>query len=64
MAKSLDLGVIAEAIKTVDQHDVLRAKGCPVGQGFYFCVPMSAEDLTLLLTDHSIFDHLRVKATA
>ena len=60
MAKSLDLDTIAEGIETVDQLTLLRAKGCRVGQGFYFSVPLSADDLVPLLAKSSVFDHLRV----
>ena len=63
MARSLDLEVIAEGIETVEQLTVLRAKGCPVGQGFYISVPMSADDLAPLLAKTSVFEHLREAAT-
>ena len=59
MAKSLDLDIIAEGIETAGQLTLLRAKGCRVGQGFYFSVPMSAEDLAPLLASSSVFDHPR-----
>ena len=59
MAKSLDLDVIAEGIETAGQLTLLRAKGCRVGQGFYFSVPMSAEDLAQLLASSSVFDYSR-----
>jgi len=59
MAKSLDLDVIAEGIETAGQLTLLRAKGCRVGQGFYFSVPMSAEDLAPLLASSSVFDYPR-----
>lgn len=55
MAKSLDLDVIAEGIETAGQLTLLRAKGCGVGQGYYFSVPLNAEDITLLLRRPSIF---------
>jgi EAL domain-containing protein (putative c-di-GMP-specific phosphodiesterase class I) len=56
MAKSLDLDIIAEGIETAGQLTLLRAKGCSVGQGFYFSVPMSADDLAPMLARHSIFE--------
>ena len=56
MAKSLDLDIIAEGIETAGQLTLLRAKGCSVGQGFYFSVPMSADDLTPILAKKSIFE--------
>lgn len=64
MANSLDLGVIAEGIETVGQLTLLRSKGCRVGQGFYFSVPMSAKDLEPLLAEASVFDHLRTATLA
>ncbi len=56
MAKSLDLDIIAEGIETAGQLTLLRAKGCSVGQGFYFSVPMSADDLMPILARKSIFE--------
>ena len=56
MAKSLDLDIIAEGIETAGQLALLRAKGCGVGQGFFFSVPMSADDLVPILSKKSIFE--------
>ncbi len=56
MAKSLDLDIIAEGIETAGQLTLLRAKGCSVGQGFYFSVPMSADDLLPILGKKSLFE--------
>lgn len=56
MARSLDLDIIAEGIETSGQLTLLRAKGCSVGQGFYFSVPMSADDLVPILAKKSIFE--------
>jgi diguanylate cyclase (GGDEF)-like protein/PAS domain S-box-containing protein len=56
MAKSLDLEITAEGIETAGQLTLLRAKGCTVGQGFYFSVPASAEELAPLLEKRSIFE--------
>ena len=55
MAKSLDLEIIAEGIETAGQLTLLRAKGCGVGQGFYFSVPLSPADLSPLLLKRSLF---------
>lgn len=56
MAKSLDLDIIAEGIETVGQLTLLRAKGCAVGQGYYFSVPLPARDLETMLRKKSIFE--------
>lgn len=63
MAKSLDLETIAEGIETAGQLTLLRAKGCRVGQGFYFSVPMSADDLAPLLAASSVFDYSPAAST-
>ena len=56
MAKSLDLDVIAEGIETAGQLALLRAKGCSVGQGYYFSVPLQPRDVEPLLMRESVFD--------
>lgn len=62
MAKSLDLDIIAEGIETAGQLALLRAKGCTVGQGYYFSVPASAEDLAPLLGKTSMMPDALVAA--
>ncbi|MXM66585.1 EAL domain-containing protein [Streptomyces sp. HUCO-GS316] len=37
---ALGLDVVAEGVETPEQADRLRALGCPLGQGFYYCRPM------------------------
>ena len=49
MAKSLDLETIAEGVETAGQLALLRSKGCQVGQGFLFSVPLPAQELYPLL---------------
>jgi diguanylate cyclase (GGDEF)-like protein/PAS domain S-box-containing protein len=57
MSKSLDLEIIAEGIETAGQLTLLRAKGCGVGQGYYFSVPLSPRDVEPLLRRSSIFEN-------
>ncbi|PLX95163.1 MAG: GGDEF domain-containing protein [Desulfuromonas sp.] len=45
LGKNMSLKIIAEGIETVEQMDALNAKGCEHGQGFYFCKPMTPENL-------------------
>ena len=42
MATSLGLKTIAEGVKTVEQLDFLRARGCTEAQGYYFSPPLTA----------------------
>jgi EAL domain-containing protein (putative c-di-GMP-specific phosphodiesterase class I) len=45
MAHSLGVTVVAEGIENVGQHDLLRERGCPLGQGFYLGRPLPGEDV-------------------
>ncbi len=42
MARSLDIGVIAEGIETAEQRRLLHELGCPLGQGYFFSRPVPA----------------------
>jgi EAL domain-containing protein (putative c-di-GMP-specific phosphodiesterase class I) len=42
LSHSLDIGVVAEGIETVEQLDMLKAWNCEVGQGYPFGKPMEA----------------------
>ncbi|MEG0862646.1 MAG: EAL domain-containing protein [Pseudomonas sp.] len=45
LASSLGIQVIAEGIETDAQMEYLRAQGCAVGQGFWFCRPLPLVEL-------------------
>jgi predicted signal transduction protein with EAL and GGDEF domain len=45
IGKSLHLTVVAEGVENEAQHRLLREQGYPVGQGYLFSRPLSAEDL-------------------
>jgi diguanylate cyclase (GGDEF)-like protein/PAS domain S-box-containing protein len=45
MAESLHLDVVAEGVETREQMDLLIELGCGFAQGFYFCRPLSADQL-------------------
>ncbi len=45
MAHSLGLQTIAEGVETPEQLDALCRLGCDVGQGYYFNLPMAAEEV-------------------
>lgn len=46
MAASLQLRVVAEGVETVDQAEALQHFGCHLLQGYRFCRPVSAGDVT------------------
>lgn len=47
MAQALSLRVVAEGVETEAQHQILRALGCDILQGFLFAKPMTAQALVL-----------------
>lgn len=47
---SMNVIVVAEGIENAEQFAFLKHEGCDEGQGYYFCRPMPADELTLLLT--------------
>jgi EAL domain-containing protein (putative c-di-GMP-specific phosphodiesterase class I) len=49
LADSLGVQTIAEGVETKEQADFLWEHKCDVMQGFYFCHPLPAEDITLFL---------------
>jgi EAL domain-containing protein (putative c-di-GMP-specific phosphodiesterase class I) len=51
LARSLGLRLVAEGIEHPEQHAILRAFDCPLGQGFLFARPMEAEQLRALLRE-------------
>jgi diguanylate cyclase (GGDEF)-like protein len=49
LGETLHLEVVAEGLETVEQVDVLRTLGCPLGQGYHFARPLVAGDAVKLL---------------
>lgn len=49
MAHSLGLDVLAEGIETKRQRDFLIEEGCRSGQGYFFSLPLKAEDFAWML---------------
>ncbi len=49
MAGTMNLEVVAEGIETAAQLSALRARGCLLGQGFYFSQPVPPEALAAIL---------------
>lgn len=51
MAKTLDLGVIAEGVEEREQAEFLQSIGCHHAQGFYFYKPMYPEEFERLISN-------------
>ena len=50
MAQKLNMQVVAEGVETHQQVDFLRMNQCSVLQGYLFCRPVSAFDLSDSIT--------------
>ena len=48
MAQRLGMSLIAEGIETEDQHRYLADIGCPVGQGYLFGRPATADAIGMV----------------
>ncbi len=51
LARSMGIGFVAEGIETEPQRDFLHQEGCPIGQGYFFSMPLVAEDFTWMLAN-------------
>ena len=51
LAKSLNLGLIAEGVETEEQLEFLIAHGCNAIQGYLYSKPCTAEDMTTYLKE-------------
>jgi len=54
LAHSLKLGLVAEGIETAEQRDILREQGCTIGQGYFFSLPLAAEDFAWMMEHESV----------
>jgi len=49
LGRSLKMKVVAEGVETLEQMRFVRERGCDEGQGYLFCKPMPAAEMTALL---------------
>jgi EAL domain-containing protein (putative c-di-GMP-specific phosphodiesterase class I) len=54
LGHSLDLKIVAEGVETLEQTALLRIEGCDEVQGFYFGVPMRAEELMAFVSENRV----------
>lgn len=54
VAHALGIGACCEGVETAAERDRLVAIGCPVAQGYFFSLPLAAEDLLWLMDNHSV----------
>lgn len=52
MAHKLHMIIVAEGVESREQADMLRSMNCIYGQGFYFCKPMTVQEI------HSMLDRM------
>jgi diguanylate cyclase (GGDEF)-like protein/PAS domain S-box-containing protein len=50
MAHQLNLGVVAEGVETQRQLDFLHQQGCEMAQGYFFSIPVPAEEFEAMLS--------------
>lgn len=53
MSSALGMSVTAEGVENLAQQDFLKEAGCDEIQGFYFSKPISVEDFSQLLSQHT-----------
>jgi len=53
LAKALNAEIIAEGIESAAVSEALLAMGCRSGQGFFYSMPLEAEDFEWLLEQRS-----------
>ena len=58
LAKTLDIGVVAEGVETATQLERLESMDCHCIQGYYFAQPLTSEEATgYLASDQLIFEN-------
>ncbi|MGM0984994.1 MAG: putative bifunctional diguanylate cyclase/phosphodiesterase [Pseudomonadota bacterium] len=53
LARALDAEVVAEGIESAEVADALMTMGCRFGQGYFYSIPLEAEDFRWLLEQRS-----------
>lgn len=53
LARKLNVEVVAEGVENKQQSEILKSYGCDLQQGYYYCKPLSAEEIIELLSSNS-----------
>jgi PAS domain S-box-containing protein/diguanylate cyclase (GGDEF)-like protein len=61
LARSLKIGLVAEGIETIEQRDFLNDQGCTTGQGYYFSLPLAAEDFAWMIKQKTVLPIVSAK---
>ncbi len=56
MAHNLDLGIVAEGVETIEQHDQLAAYHCDLIQGYWLSRPLDSAACETFLREHRLLD--------
>ena len=51
LARTMGIGLVAEGIETEMQRNFLQREGCRIGQGYFFSMPLVAEDFAWMLVN-------------
>ena len=54
MAHQLGIQVVAEGVETQEQHSILLEAGCDFGQGYWYCKPITATEMTQRLVQENL----------
>lgn len=57
LARGLNLELVAEGIEDEQQRIFLRDHGCTTGQGFYFSMPLAAEDFGWMIENEIVLPY-------
>jgi diguanylate cyclase (GGDEF)-like protein/PAS domain S-box-containing protein len=52
IGRDLGLTVVVEGVETSGQRDILLLEGCRVGQGYFYSMPVTAEDFAWMLAEN------------
>jgi diguanylate cyclase len=54
-----DIQMMVDGVDSLNQHDVLQRIGCILGQGAYFCLPLTAHAFEAFLVNRPLDTHAR-----